>query len=117
MTKQIYKIDAEGKILGRIASEAAKALRGKMSPEFARNLNPNLVVEIANASKMKISPLKLTSKTYARYSGYPGGLKFPSLATISAKHGFSEVLRLAVKGMLPANKLRPRLMINLHISE
>lgn len=117
MTKTIYKIDAEGKVLGRIASEAAKALRGKNSPNFARNLTPDLVVEITNASKMKVTQLKAQSKKYARYSGYPGGLKFPSLAIIAGKHGLREPLRLAIHGMLPKNKLRARLMNNLKISE
>lgn len=117
MTKEIYKIDADGKILGRVASEAAKALRGKMSPSFTRHLNPNLVVEIVNAGKMKISPTKLQAKTYARYSGYPGGLKFPSLGLVASKHGLAEPLRAAIKGMLPANKLRARLLINLDINE
>lgn len=117
MTKEIYKIDADGKILGRVASEAAKALRGKMSPRFARNLAPNLAVEIINAGKMKISSTKLRSKTYARYSGYPGGLKFPSLGILAGKHGLAAPLRLAIRGMLPANKLRARLMTNLHVNE
>ena len=117
MSHQLYKIDATGKILGRVASEAAVILRGKNQPDFVRHLNPDVSLEIANASKMKIVTSKLKTKTYARYSGYPGGLKFPSLEQFIAKKGYGEPLRLAIRGMLPRNKLRDRLMTKLTITE
>ncbi|MEK7650482.1 MAG: 50S ribosomal protein L13 [Patescibacteria group bacterium] len=114
---KIYKIDATGRVLGRVASEVAMILRGKTDPNFLRHVAPNTRVEISNASKMKLATPKLKAKTYARYTGYPGGLKLPSLEQVIAKKGYSEPLRLAIKGMLPRNKLRAKFMTKLTISE
>lgn len=115
--KKEHTIDATGKILGRVASEAAKVLRGKDEPSFERHILNTTKVQIVNASKLKLDPKKLISSDYVRYTGYPGGLKQLKLQQLIAKKGYSEPLRLAIYGMLPANKLRAKLMNNLTISE
>ena len=115
MTK--YTIDAKGKKLGRVASEAAVFLMGKNRTDFARNTVAPVKVEIVNVSKALISEKKLSQKRYVRYSGYPGGLVSPSMKNVIDKKGYREVFSLAVYGMLPSNKLRPILMKNLTITE
>ena len=114
---QKYTIDATGKKLGRVASEAAVYLLGKNQPDFARNKIVGGTVEIVNTSKADISEKKLTQKKYIRYSGYPGGLKSPSMRNVIDKKGYAEIFTLAVYGMLPSNKLRPILMKNLTVTE
>lgn len=115
--KAVYKIDATGKILGRIASEAASVLRGKNEPTFERHLLNTTKVLIENASKLKIPATKLVGKIHTRYTGHPGGLKHLSLEQVIAKKGYGEPLRLAIYGMLPANRLRAELMKHLTITE
>jgi large subunit ribosomal protein L13 len=117
MEKKTYTIHAEGKRIGRIASEAAKILMGKQSASYAANKVADVSVSIVNVSKADISEKKKSEKTYARYSGYPGGLKVPTMKRVIAKKGYSEIFRMAVKGMLPKNKLAPRMMKNLKITE
>jgi large subunit ribosomal protein L13 len=112
----MHTIDAQGKKLGRVASEAAVLLMGKNTPEFVRNAIPEVTVTIENASKLDLSEARL-AETSRTYSGYPGGLKETSRAKLIEKKGFGEALRKAVYGMLPANKLRARMMKNLVISE
>ncbi len=112
-----YIIDAENKKIGRIATEAAVFLMGKNTPGFARNVAPQVTVEIKNASKASIHEKKRLQNTYSRYSGYPGGLKQPTMEQVIAKHGYRELFKEAVKGMLPKNKLRAKMMNNLKISE
>lgn len=113
----IYTIDAKGKTLGRTASHIAKLLNGKDNASFQRNtLSPNKV-NLINVSQAKIDAVKLNSKLYEKYSGYPGGLTKQKMAMLVSKKGFSEIFKLAVYGMLPGNKLRPELMKNLTISE
>lgn len=111
-----YTIDASGKVLGRVASEAAVALRGKRRPDFERHRLPSVRVNIVNASKIKLSETKRKSKIYYHYSGWPGGLKLRTLESLIEKKGYAEPLRLALKGMLPANKLRSRLLKNVTIT-
>jgi len=110
-------IDATGQALGRVASRAAAVLRGKDRSDFTRHLAPGIKVLVTNVSKLKLTAKKLKAKSYSRYSGYPGGLKFRSLAEVIAKKGSAEPLRLAIRGMLPANKLRPRILKNLTIND
>ena len=117
MEKKSHTINAEGKRIGRVASEAAKILMGKQSVSYASNKVTAVKVEITNVSKADISEKKKTEKTYTRYSGYPGGLKFPTMAKVISKHGYEEIFRIAVKGMLPKNKLAPLMMKNLTITE
>lgn len=112
-----YTLDAENKAIGRVATEAAVFLMGKNDIGFARNIMPHTTVEIVNASKAKIAPARLLQKTYSRYSGYPGGLKQPTMAKVIEKKGYSELFREAISGMLPKNKLRSRMMANLTVKE
>ncbi|MEZ4211001.1 MAG: 50S ribosomal protein L13 [Candidatus Paceibacterota bacterium] len=112
-----YKIDAENKKIGRISSEIATILMGKNTPDFEKHKIAGNTVVVFNASKLSIDPKKLEEKEYERYSGYPGGLKFDTLSKLIEKKGYGEVLRNAVHGMLPANKLRAKLMKNLIINE
>ena len=113
MTK--HTIDAEGKRIGRVATEAAVLLMGKNLKDFKRNTIPDLSVEIINVSKAKIDDKKKQQKTYSRYSGYPGGLKKPTMTQIIAKKSHTHLFREAVLGMLPKNKLRAKMIKNLII--
>ncbi len=110
-------IDANGKTLGRVASAAAKALLGKHSASFAKNLVADEKVSIINASKVKISGAKEGDKTYVRYSGYPGGQKEESYAMLTARRGQEEAIRRAVLGMLPKNRLQAKRIKNLTIEK
>ncbi len=115
MTK--YTIDAAGKKLGRVASEAASILMGKNRTDFAKNIVPEVEVVIENASQLDISAKKKEEKEYRYYSGYPGGLRFESLKALLEKKGIKEVMRKTVYGMLPTNKLRKDMIKNLSVSE
>ena len=112
-----YTLDAENKKIGRIATQAAVFLMGKNKADFQRNSIPDIKVEIKNASKASINETKRATKTYSRYSGYPGGLHQPTMVQVIAKHGYSELFKKAIKGMLPKNKLRSKMMNNLIITE
>lgn len=112
-----YTIDATGKSVGRVATEVAMILMGKNTPAFANNKVANHKVTIENASKANISPKKMKNTEYAKYSGYPGGLKFVTMEKVVEKHGYGEVFRRAVYGMLPGNKLRDPRMKNLTITD
>lgn len=110
-------IDAAGKTPGRVATEVAVLLMGKNQSDFARNRIPALEVEVISSSKMFLDARKLRTKMYSHYSGYPGGLKRQTQSHIVKTKGSREVLRRAVLGMLPKNKLRARMMNNLKIKE
>lgn len=110
-------IDATGMTLGRLASRVAKDIMGKNMVDYSKNVLPNVTVTVNNASKMNISQKKMTEKLYERYSGYPGGLKFRTLGEVITKKGYKEVVWLAVYGMLPGNKLRPRIMKHLIVND
>ncbi len=110
-------IDAKGKTLGRVASVVAKALMGKDAATFERHMLTGGKVVVENAGMIKIDPRKLETVQYAQYSGYPGGLRYESLANVIEKKGIEEALRRAVYGMLPGNKLRPQIMKNLTVNE
>jgi large subunit ribosomal protein L13 len=116
-TTKEYNIDAEGKTLGRVASEVAVLLCGKDSPDYARNLVSAVKVKVANISKIKIINDKLNSRYHKHYTGHPGGMIVETNAMIAAKKGYAELLRLAVHGMLPNNKLKPLMLKNLIITE
>lgn len=115
--KKEYNVDAQGKKLGRVATEIATLLMGKNTPDFARNAIPTTKVGVINASKISITSKKTGSKVYKSYSGYPGGLKEEGMRKKIGDKGMKEVLKIAVKGMLPKNKLRDRMMNNLTITE
>lgn len=112
-----YVIDAQGKMLGRVASEAAHVLMGKHKATFVKNAVVGEEVEIKNAKGIVISGTKARTKQYERYSGYPSGLKFESYEHLVARRGHKEAIRNAIYGMLPGNKLRPRRMKLLTIEE
>jgi len=117
MTKETYTIDANGKAIGRVATEAALRLLGKTTPDFKRNAVKELTVTITNASKVKVHPKKAKVKRYKTFSGYPGGLKERSLEEVAEKKGMKAVIYHAVKGMLPKNKLQDKRLRNLIITE
>ncbi len=111
-----HKIDATDKKLGRIATEAAMILRGKNSTSFAPNTVADVKVIIENAGKVDLSEGRL-NETYARYSGYPGGLTKEKRGHVIKRKGFRMVYEKAVGGMLPKNKLRKLLLKNLIVNE
>ena len=110
-------IDATNKKLGRVATEAASILMGKNKPSFAKNVVAEVKVTITNASKADIRDKKMTDKEYQFYSGYPGGQKILSMKQLSIRKGYGELFKMAIKGMIPRNKLRTELMKNLVITE
>ncbi len=111
-----YVVDAEGKILGRLASEVAKILRGKHKPYFTPHLDTGDYVIVINAAKIRVTGRKLDDKIYYRHSGYPGGLRSATLAEMLKKRP-TRVIRLAVRGMLPHNRLGRAMMRKLKIYE
>ena len=115
--KKEYIIDATGKALGRVATEAANALRGKNTTTFVNYIAPKVTVKITNASKLDVTQKKLRDKIYTHYTGHPGGLRKTSLTNMVSKKGWAEPLKKAVHGMLPANRLRAVMIKNLIITE
>lgn len=109
-----YLIDAEGKVLGRVASKIAAILRGKHKPIFTPSMDTGDGVIVINAAKIRVTGKKLKQKVYRRYSGYPGGLKEVSLDTLLAKRP-QTVMRLAVKRMLPAGPLAREILKKLKV--
>lgn len=104
LTKKWYVIDAEGQVLGRVAVEAARLLRGKHKPQYTPYLDCGDHVIIINAAKARVTGKKATDKIYYRHSQYPGGLKAVSYREMMEKHP-ARAMTLAVKGMLPHNRL------------
>jgi large subunit ribosomal protein L13 len=96
--------DASGKTLGRLATQIADALRGKRKPEYTPHIDTGDFVIVVNAEKIKVTGNKLKGKVYRRHSGYPGGLRTRTLEEMLERRP-EEVIRLAVKGMLPRNRL------------
>jgi large subunit ribosomal protein L13 len=111
------EIDAKGKKIGRIATQAAIILMGKDSPNYKPNILQTEGVHIVNASQIILGDKKIKGKKYSRYSGYPGGLKFESLEKVLEKHGYEEVFKRAIRGMLPNNKLRAEALKKIKITE
>ncbi|MEK9160621.1 MAG: 50S ribosomal protein L13 [Patescibacteria group bacterium] len=112
-----YTVDAKGRTLGRVASEAAHALLGKKSTSFVKNKVLPVQVTIVNAKKLMIREKMLKEKTYRRYTGYPGGLREMTLAEFIEKKGIAEVLKKTVDGMLPRNRLRKERMKRLTVND
>ncbi len=117
MTTTTHTIDAKGKKLGRVASEAAVYLMGKKQVGYSRNTVADVNVTITNASQADISEKKMKEVEYETYSGYPGGLKKETLGKVITDKGYSEAFKIAVYGMLPGNKLRKQMMKNLTVTE
>jgi large subunit ribosomal protein L13 len=99
-----WVVDAENKVLGRLASEVAQILRGKHKPMFTPHLDTGDYVIVVNAEKVKMTGTKPETKAYFRHTGYMGGEKFIPIRTMLEKHP-ERVVDLAVKGMLPKNNL------------
>ncbi len=99
-----YIIDAEDKILGRMATEIARVLRGKHKPSFSPHVDAGDFVIVVNAKRVKVTGAKEDDKRYYRHTGYPGGLRTATLSEMREKKP-AAVVRLAVKGMLPKNRL------------
>jgi large subunit ribosomal protein L13 len=109
-----YVVDAEGQTLGRLATRIADTLRGKRKPEYTPHVDTGDFVVVVNAEKIAVTGKKLDEKLYHRHSGYPGGLRTRTLAEQLERRP-TEVLRKAVKGMLPRNRLANRQITKLKI--
>ncbi|MBI5133831.1 MAG: 50S ribosomal protein L13 [Candidatus Taylorbacteria bacterium] len=112
-----HTIDAQAKKIGRVATEAAKVLMGKNTPAYQPNVVADVEVRIINASKADVSEKKKDEKVYRRYTGYPGGLIDTTLKRMIEKKGYGEAFKIAVKGMLPKNKLQAKMLKNLVVTE
>jgi len=109
-----YVVDAEGKVLGRLASEIASRLRGKNKPEYTPHADAGDFIIVVNAGKVNLTGKKLTDKMYYRHSGYPGGIKQTAAGKMLLEKP-TEVLRIAVRGMLPKNSLGRAMLKKLKI--
>lgn len=117
MSEKTHTIDAAGQTLGRVASEAAKALMGKTRADYVPHKHSDVKVTITNAAKMYIRERKRTQTIYTTFSGYPGGQKRESLASLTARKGRGEAIRRAVARMLPRNTMHTPRMKNLVVTE
>ena len=117
MATTTYTIDASNKSLGRLASEVAALLNAKNSVNFVKHRVADVSVKVINASKVKVTGNKMKESVHKSYSGYPGGLKERPLSYVVEKKGYSELIKHAVLGMLPKNKLQDVRIKNLTIEE
>ena len=107
-------VDADGQTLGRLATRIATLLRGKHRVTFSTHIDTGDPVIVLNASKIKVTGRKLQAKQYVRHSGYPGGMRTESLERLLARRP-EEVIRRAVRGMVPQNRLGEQMMRKLHV--
>ena len=107
-------VDAEGQVLGRLASKVAKILRGKHKPDFTPHVDCGYNVIVINAEKVKLTGNKMANKEYVRHTGYPGGQRFQTAEDILKKYP-ERLVEKAVKGMLPKNRLGSDLFRNLKV--
>lgn len=114
LEKKWYVIDAEGKVVGRLASEVAKILRGKNKPTFTPNVDTGDFVIVINTDKMVFTGNKLNDKIYRRHTGYIGNMKETQAKDMMSKDS-TKVLMLAVKGMLPKNSLGRKMLTKLRV--
>jgi large subunit ribosomal protein L13 len=114
VTREWYLVDAEGKTLGRLATQIADTLRGKRKPQYTPHVDTGDFVVVVNAEKIHVTGNKLDQKRYYRHSGYPGGLRSRTLRDQLERRP-TEVLRVAVKGMLPKNRLARQQLTKLKI--
>jgi large subunit ribosomal protein L13 len=114
VVKNWYVVDAENKTLGRFASEIAKIIRGKNKPDFTPHTDCGDCVIVINAEKVRLTGSKLADKEYQTYSGYPGGRKLTSAKNQLIRKPVS-LVEIAVKGMLPKNRLGRAVFGNLHV--
>jgi len=114
ITRSWRVVDADGATLGRLATEVAMLLRGKHKTTFTPHLDTGDPVIIVNAAKIRVTGNKLLAKRYVRHSGYPGGLRSETLEALLARRP-EEVIRRAVRGMLPRNRLGEQMSRKLHV--
>lgn len=114
ITRKWYVVDANGKTLGRLATEAASILSGKRSPKYTPFLDMGDHVIVINAAKVSLTGLKSEKKVYRRYTGFPGGLREESFVRLIARRP-EKVIEEAVKGMLPKNKLGRQMATKLKV--
>jgi large subunit ribosomal protein L13 len=112
--RQWYVIDARGKILGRMATQIANVLRGKHKPVYTPNQDAGDFVVVVNAREIKLTGAKLSQKIYYRHSEYPGGMRERTAAQMLEEKP-EELVKLAVKGMLPKNRLSRKLVTKLKV--
>lgn len=108
--KKAYTVDASGRALGRVATEVASIVLGKSSAQYVQNEVLPVTVTVLNASKMKLHEGRVAQKDFTHYTGYPGGLRHTSMQKMIDNKGITEVLRKAIDGMIPRNKLRKERM-------
>lgn len=109
-----YVVDAADKTLGRLAAEVAKILRGKHKPTFTPHMDTGDHVIVINADKVVLTGKKLTDKIYFRHSGYLGGDKYTTAAEMIERHP-GRIVELAIKGMIPHNRLGSQIYTKLHV--
>jgi len=109
-----YLVDAQGQVLGRLATEIATILRGKKKPSYSPHMDNGDIVVVINAEKVEVTGRKREQKKYHHHSGYPGGLRTRTFAELLARRP-EQIIRLAVKGMLPHNSLGRQMMKKLRI--
>jgi len=114
VAREWYLVDADGQTLGRLATRIADTLRGKRKPQYTPHVDTGDFVVVVNAEKIAVTGNKLDQKRYYRHSGYPGGLRTRTLRDQLDRRP-TEVLRVAVKGMLPKNRLARRQLTKLKI--
>ena len=112
--REWHLLDVKDKILGRSASDIALLLMGKNKPNFVRNLDCGDYVVVTNAKDIKVTGTKEGSKKYSRHSGYPGGFKQETLSELRERRP-EEIIKRAVSGMLPQNKLRAKMLKRLYV--
>jgi large subunit ribosomal protein L13 len=111
-----HQIDVKGQTVGRVATQIAKLLMGKAKPYFVKNLDCGDYVVVTNAAAILVTGKKDSQKLYTSYSGYPGGLRVEAFKDLQERNP-EEIVRRAVLGMLPKNKLRDLMMKRLYISK
>ena len=114
VTREWYLVDAENLVLGRVATRIADVLRGKNKPTFTPSVDTGDFVIVVNAEKIALTGKKLSDKMYYSHSGYPGGIKSINADKLQVKKP-GEIIRIAVKGMLPKNKLARHMLSKLKI--
>ena len=114
ITRTWYLVDAEGKTLGRLASEIAKILKGKHKPIYSPHLDVGDYIVVVNADRVAVTGRKMDDKMYYRHTGYPGGLRERNLRDLLQRHP-THALKFAVKGMLPKNRLGRKMIKKLKI--
>jgi large subunit ribosomal protein L13 len=112
--REWYIVDAEGQTLGRLATRIADRLRGKGKPEFTPHIDTGDFVVVVNAARVAVTGNKLDDKRYYRHSGYPGGLRSRTFEEMLARRP-EEIIRIAVKGMMPRNRLARKQLTKLKI--